>query len=283
MNIYNPIEQPTSLRFVHDVRMAEPINITLNDRPIIRGLAYRQSTPMIPVPKGNYNVKVFTTAGNKLLLDQNLDIEGQKLVAVTTKDGSDILILQVTDEKMFYDDQMMPYTQPQQMPYEMQPQIMPQNTQPQMMQPYGMGQQMPEQQSIFNQPASGCGMGYPCQYGYQQPKPYQIPEKRDSHLAEEASVRFIHFSPNAPAVDITLPDGTVLFRNVPYKAVTDYINVAPGTYTLQVRPAGMDQVVLTVPNVVINPNDMLSIYAIGLVNGTPGLEAIVFNDKSMML
>lgn len=296
MNFYNQIEQPASIIFVHAAETAQPVDIYFNDRPIIRGLAYRQSTQYILVPKGNYNVKIYSTIGNKLLLNQNIDVVGRKLITITTKDGTDTLILQVTEEKMDYNNQIMPYMQPGMMPNEMQPEMMqpgmmPQNQQPEMMQQYGVGPQMgmnkemeAQQQSIFNQPTCGCGMGHPCQCGYpQQPTPYQMPEKRDSEITEMALVRFVHFSPNANAVDIILPNGTVLFSNVPYQAVTEYIKLAPGTYTLHVRPAGMDQVILTIPNVVINPNDMMSIYAIGLVNGTPGLEAVVINDKSMML
>ena len=39
--------------------------------------------------------------------------------------------------------------------------------------------------------------------------------------------RFIHLSPDAPAVDITLPDGTVIFPNVAFKQITPYIAVNP--------------------------------------------------------
>ena len=38
-------------------------------------------------------------------------------------------------------------------------------------------------------------------------------------MPNNSNVRFVHLSPNAPAVDITLPDGTKLFENVPYKKI----------------------------------------------------------------
>ena len=91
-------------------------------------------------------------------------------------------------------------------------------------------------------------------------------------------IRFAHLSPNAPAVDITLPNGTKLFSDVSYKQYTDYINVPSGNYTLQVRPAGSDQVVLTVPNVKLSPDTVYSVYAVGLVGETPPLEAITSVD-----
>ncbi len=87
-------------------------------------------------------------------------------------------------------------------------------------------------------------------------------------------VRFAHLSPNAPAVDITLPDGTKLFSNVKYTEYANYIEVDPGIYTLQVRPAGSEDVVLTVPNVQLMPGVYQTIYAVGLVGETPPLEAV---------
>ena len=91
-------------------------------------------------------------------------------------------------------------------------------------------------------------------------------------------VRFVHLSPNAPAVDITLTDGTKLFENVSYTQFTDYIAVNPGAYTLQVRPAGSNQVVLTIPDVSLMPGAIYSIYAVGLIGDAPPLEAVIAAD-----
>jgi hypothetical protein len=109
-----------------------------------------------------------------------------------------------------------------------------------------------------------------------------IPEIYMPHLligmSNNSYVRFVHLSPNAPAVDITLPDGTKLFENVSYEQFTDYITVNSGNYTLQVRPAGSDQVVLTIPNVNLMPGVFYSIYAVGLVGNQPPLEAVISVD-----
>lgn len=88
-------------------------------------------------------------------------------------------------------------------------------------------------------------------------------------------IRFAHLSPNAPRVDITLPDGTVLFRDVGYREVTDYIEVNPGTYTLQARPTGTDQVVLYVPNVTLKQDRFYTVYAVGLAGGNPPLQVLI--------
>lgn len=105
-----------------------------------------------------------------------------------------------------------------------------------------------------------------------------IADANETRKPDKAKIRFIHLSPNAPAVDITLPDGTVLFNNVPFAHLTNYIDVMPMNYTLQVRVAGTDNVVLTVPNVKPEANKFYSVYAIGLVGDTPALQALFVQD-----
>lgn len=94
----------------------------------------------------------------------------------------------------------------------------------------------------------------------------------------KALIRFLHLSPNAPAVDITLPNGTVIFSNVSFKQITPYIDVAPMNYTLQVRAAGTSTVVLTIPNVNLSSDEYYTAYAIGLINDDPQLEALLLMD-----
>ncbi|WP_206457758.1 DUF4397 domain-containing protein [Anaerovorax sp. IOR16] len=95
----------------------------------------------------------------------------------------------------------------------------------------------------------------------------------------KSMIRFIHLSPNAPAVDITFPEGTVIFRNVEYRQITPYLSVDPGTYNLQVRLAGTSDVVLEVPEIKLDPDNYYTIYAIGLVDGEPPLEAMFLLDS----
>ena len=92
-------------------------------------------------------------------------------------------------------------------------------------------------------------------------------------------VRFIHLSPDAPAVDITLPDGTVIFPNVAFKQITPYIAADPMELTLQVRPAGSSDIVLEIPNVPLTENSLNTIYAVGLLQGDPQLEVLLTMDE----
>ena len=105
-----------------------------------------------------------------------------------------------------------------------------------------------------------------------------IPDNNSHMERNKAMVRFLHLSPNAPAVDITLPDGTVIFNNVSFKHITDYKAVSPMDYTLQVRVAGTDNVVLTVPNINLDEDEFYTVYAIGLAGDSPELEALLLVD-----
>ena len=88
-------------------------------------------------------------------------------------------------------------------------------------------------------------------------------------------VRFSHLSPTAPNVDITLPDGTVLFSDVRFKETANYIMVPPSTYRLQARVAGTDQVVLDVPNINLIADRFYTVYAVGLPGGQPPLQVLI--------
>ena len=50
----------------------------------------------------------------------------------------------------------------------------------------------------------------------------------------ETRVRFVHASPDAPAVSIKIKDGPFLFQGVEYKGTTDYVSVPRGVYDVEV-------------------------------------------------
>ncbi|RKD89057.1 DUF4397 domain-containing protein [Halopiger aswanensis] len=51
--------------------------------------------------------------------------------------------------------------------------------------------------------------------------------------------RVAHLSPDAPSVDVYV-DGERVREGIPYGTVTDYRDLAPGTYRIQIVPAGDD-------------------------------------------
>jgi len=98
---------------------------------------------------------------------------------------------------------------------------------------------------------------------------------------DNARVRFFHASPNAPAVDIAVKDGPVLFGDIEYREVGDYIPVAPGEYDLEVRVAGTNDVVLELPDTMLEGATVYTVYAMGLVGGDPALQAVISVDNAV--
>ncbi len=94
-----------------------------------------------------------------------------------------------------------------------------------------------------------------------------------------AKVRFVHASPDAPTVDITLTDGTTLFDDVSFKEVGNYIEVGPGTVDLQVRDQTGTAVVLTLEDVTLEAGSVYTVYEIGLLVGEPELDALITVDN----
>ncbi len=91
----------------------------------------------------------------------------------------------------------------------------------------------------------------------------------------KTKVRLIHLSPDAGAVDVGIKNGDNLFNNVTFRKSTDYLTINPTNVDLEVKKAGTNDAVLSLPNVNLLPNTSYSVYAIGLANDQPSLEALI--------
>lgn len=89
----------------------------------------------------------------------------------------------------------------------------------------------------------------------------------------KAHVRFVHLSPDAPAVDITLTDGTVVFPNRAFKEFTAFTPLEAGTYNLQVRVAGTTTIALDLPGITLQAGKIYTVFAKGFLAGT-GTQAL---------
>lgn len=87
-----------------------------------------------------------------------------------------------------------------------------------------------------------------------------------SPSCETAQVRVVHFSADAPAVDVATagaaPDDAVI-QDLAYPDASDYLALPGGTYDLEVRPAGEATVALDLPGVAIEDCMSYSVFAIG--------------------
>ncbi len=111
-------------------------------------------------------------------------------------------------------------------------------------------------------------------------EPLVLVDNNSAPAAGKAHVRFVHASPDAPAVDIAVAGGPVLFSNVPFKGVGDYLPVDAGTYDLEARLAGTDTVALSVPGVTLDDGGVYTIFAMGLAGGEPALTAVASLDAA---
>lgn len=86
----------------------------------------------------------------------------------------------------------------------------------------------------------------------------------------KAHVRFIHLSPDAPAVDVTLTNGTIVFGNTSFKSGTGFAPLDAGTYNLQARVAGTATVALEIPNVTLVAGKIYTVFARGFLTPPAG-------------
>jgi len=102
-----------------------------------------------------------------------------------------------------------------------------------------------------------------------------------------AQVRVVHFSADAPAVDIATTGSTpaqALIKGLTYPNATAYLALPAGTYDLEVRLAGTTTVALPLPGVKVAACESYSVFAIGSAAspavGGHGLQAVVAVDAT---
>ncbi|MDZ5610366.1 DUF4397 domain-containing protein [Bacillus pseudomycoides] len=94
----------------------------------------------------------------------------------------------------------------------------------------------------------------------------------------QAKIRFSHFSPDTPAVHVSIKGGDYLFENVLFKQITDYLQVSPGTADIEISLADTKKVLVTIPNVKVEPNTIYTFALVGYSNQSPKLEAVVLTN-----
>lgn len=88
-----------------------------------------------------------------------------------------------------------------------------------------------------------------------------------------AHVRFVHLSPDAPAVDVALQGGAVVFGDKAFKDFTPFTPLPAGSYDLEVRLAGTSTVVLPLPGIALEAGKIYTVFAKGFVAGS-GAQAL---------
>jgi len=105
--------------------------------------------------------------------------------------------------------------------------------------------------------------------------PLVISDDLTAPAAGKAHVRFIHLSPNAPAVDVAVAStGDVVFGNYGFKEYSAFTPLTAGTYLLDVRLTGTSTVALTLPSITLEAGKIYTVYAKGFAGVLTGTEAL---------
>lgn len=91
--------------------------------------------------------------------------------------------------------------------------------------------------------------------------------------ADDAMVRVIHASPDAPNVDVWL-DGTKVLTDVPYKAISGYLSVPAGDHNVKVTPTGSTTAVIDADVTLASG----TAYTIAAINPVASISAAVLVD-----
>lgn len=103
-------------------------------------------------------------------------------------------------------------------------------------------------------------------------------------VSTAAKVRFIHTSPDAPAVDIKYNPSSMMpvFENVAFKGITSYAEVPQSTYQFIVTPAGSNDIVVQYAPVALQDGKVYTIVAHGTLDDADdypfGVRVFMDND-----
>ena len=87
----------------------------------------------------------------------------------------------------------------------------------------------------------------------------------------KVALNVLHGAPDAPAVDVVVRTGGKLVGNLAYGQFTPYLEVNPGVYYLDVKPAGQEAIVATFQaDLSALTGSAIRVFASGFLGGSPG-------------
>jgi len=87
----------------------------------------------------------------------------------------------------------------------------------------------------------------------------------DAPASGKAKIRFVHASTNVSAVNFFVSD-SLLFNNTAYKSVSEFKEMAAGTYSLKLTDATGGSTVVSKDGVVLTAGKIYTVVAVGLAN-----------------
>jgi len=97
-----------------------------------------------------------------------------------------------------------------------------------------------------------------------------------------AQVRVVHYSADAPAVDIAVDEGDVVVPALSYPNLAGYLDLTEGEYDLEIRPAGTTDVAFDIDPLPLAGGTSYTVFAIGsLADGS--FQVLPAVDAEMMM
>jgi hypothetical protein len=104
------------------------------------------------------------------------------------------------------------------------------------------------------------------------------PNAKETAGAGLVDVNLFHGSPDAPAVDVLVPNGPVLFNDVVFGQFAPYFSAPAGNYTIYVTPSNDNSTVVAAykADITTLAGQAITVFASGYLGGqTPGFEVWV--------
>jgi hypothetical protein len=97
--------------------------------------------------------------------------------------------------------------------------------------------------------------------------------------AFDAQARFVHASPDAPAIDV-IADGRAVVTNLAYPNATPYVALPAGGACVAVAPTGTTTPVIPAASLNLTSASKQTVIVLGQATGTPALSVGVFPDET---
>lgn len=79
----------------------------------------------------------------------------------------------------------------------------------------------------------------------------------------QARAQVVHLSPDTPAVDVAVTGGPILIENLAFPEASGALDVDAGSYDLEVRPTGSEDVAIALPGTELAAGTVYDVLAIG--------------------
>jgi hypothetical protein len=109
-------------------------------------------------------------------------------------------------------------------------------------------------------------------------EPLVLVDNNGAPAAGNAHIRVVHASPDAPNVDIFAAGAGVVVPDLAFKEASAYLPLPAGSYDLEVRGAGSQTAVLSLPDTQLDAGKVYTAFAIGLAAGDPALSVKLTTD-----